>query len=1039
MNKISAIFHRVLASAKTCCAAVAAWFQKAWRAVARAFQSALARIFPGKNRNSPAQQSHPDNSKSARRQATLSNEYDASEEVGESTVVFTKTEELRRMDHGGRNQAPLSIDPAELRGIGKSPTTLFKPRDKKPLFAIGLIITTVKIAGIALVAFLAVCIGAVLGVANAYLGTTPELDLVELSDQNLTSYIYDCNGELITTYTGSENREYATLDEIPKNLQNAVIAVEDVRFYYHNGVDLKRLLGSFVSNMSGGNISGGSTITQQLIKNQLLTSERSYKRKIQEASLAIQLEQTYTKDQILEAYLNTISLGGINYGVKAAAKDYFGKELDELTLRECACIAGITQYPWAYNPRRVYYVTKDTSSLDARTNLVLERMYTAEYITYEEYQEALNDTLVVNEFSQVTEMYEMPHFVEYAIHDVVTQLLESRGLEDTTQNRSTIENELMTKGYHIYTTVDPEIQNTVQETFENYDDYPALALQSDNVITQTNSDGSVTEIIQPQVSTVIIDNETGYLKAVIGSRTTPTTRQTINRAYQSKMPIGSTIKPIAVYGPALDNGAGLGTVIANIPTRIDGWNTEAGYPTTSYWRWGPVTIRQAIVHSINNAAARVITDITTVDTAYEYLVKLGVSEDGLQKDGVGLALGSSGICTLELTAAYACIANGGVYREPLSFTEVRDSQGNVILSAEDVQDTYRVFKESTAFMLLDAMEDAVSSGTGTRAQISGMTVAGKTGTVLENRGATFAGITPYYTSALWVGHDNFKAFRRGSDGGRVVAPLWREYMSQLVEGLEDRPIMEGSASDYGLQRYTVCGVSGMRTNSYCSSDAGGHTPISDYFVTGTQPTETCNMHVAGEICTESGMLPSEYCPTESIVSGSMLVIPEDSDWADLDDSRLQSILGNVIRLKSNEVCDIHTAEWAESQGVLQEAIASLSSAISSAQSLLSNYSSLMTSSQISQLNSLIASGTALVSSTDPSALSQIQSVTASINNAVESIAGNLTQPSATPAPTPAATPAPTASSSVTPTPTPAEPSAEPPASAADDIGNGVDT
>ena len=381
----------------------------------------------------------------------------------------------------------------------------------------------------------------------------------------------------------------------------------------------------------------------------------------------------------------------------------------------------------------------------------------------------------------------------------------------------------------------------------------------------------------------------------------------------------------------------------------------------------------------------------------DYLIKLGVSDDQLQKDGVGMALGSSGICSLELTAAYACIANGGVYREPLSFTKVVDSEGNTVITAEDVQDTYRVFKESTAFMLLDAMEDAVNSGTGTRARISGMTVAGKTGTVLDNKGASFAGITPYYTSALWVGHDDFKAFKRGSDGGRVVAPLWKAYMSELVEGKENKQIMEGSASDYGVQKYTVCGVSGMKTNSACSSDAGGHKPISDYFATGTQPTEVCNMHVSAKICMDSGKTPSEYCPSTSIQSGGMLVIPEDSPWADLDNSKLRSILGNAKKVSSG-VCDVHAKEWAENQSKLEEALSALSSALSSAQSLLSNHGNLMTSAQKSQLNNLISAGNSLITSTDQADLAKIQAATTNLNNAVDSISSNLVQPTATPAP-----------------------------------------
>lgn len=211
----------------------------------------------------------------------------------------------------------------------------FTARTRQPLFAVSVIITTAKVAMIALVVLGAALFGGVLGVANAYLGTTPELDLESIQDTDLTTYLYDDEGKLITPYAGMENRDYATLDEIPKLLQQAVISVEDVRFYSHGGVDYKSLISAFLNNFTNDSVRGGSTITQQLIKNQMLTSERSYKRKIQEASLALQLEQKYTKDQILEAYLNTISMGGTNYGVKAAAKDYFGKELDQLTLREC--------------------------------------------------------------------------------------------------------------------------------------------------------------------------------------------------------------------------------------------------------------------------------------------------------------------------------------------------------------------------------------------------------------------------------------------------------------------------------------------------------------------------------------------------------------------------------------------------------------------------------------------------------------------------------------------------------------------------------
>lgn len=235
----------------------------------------------------------------------------------------------------------------------------------------------------------------------------------------------------------------------------------------------------------------------------------------------------YSKEQILEAYLNTIPLGGTNIGVKAAAMDYFGKELDELTLRECACLAGVTQYPYAYNPRRAYYVLKDTTTLDKRINTVLERMYTAGYITLEEKEAAANDTLVVREKSTTQDMYDLPHFVEYAVYDVVTNLLEARNLEDKSVNRAAIENELRTKGYKIYTTVDREMQTEMQDTFATYDNYPKMRYSSDSSkTTGTNADGTPMVTIYPQVGAVVIDQSTGQIKAMVGSRTEPTGQKT---------------------------------------------------------------------------------------------------------------------------------------------------------------------------------------------------------------------------------------------------------------------------------------------------------------------------------------------------------------------------------------------------------------------------------------------------------------------------------------------------------------------------------
>ncbi|MFA5675261.1 MAG: transglycosylase domain-containing protein, partial [Christensenellales bacterium] len=617
---------------------------------------------------------------------------DASEntQVFDSTDIRRSAKEkpffrfLRGASYGtARNQEHVSravphILSEHLSGEGREHINMFCARRHHEKLFLGITLSSVKLILIAVFMIGAAGLGAVVGVAKGYMETTPKLDTGKIEEQAETSYIYDCNGSLITAYTGVENRDMARADEIPLMLRDAFIAIEDVRFEYHSGVDIKRLVSSFISNISNSSVQGGSTITQQLIKNRLLTFERTYKRKIQEAYLAMQLEQTYSKEEILAAYLNTIHLGGSNYGVKAAALDYFGKSLNALTLRECAMLAGITQYPYQYNPRRCYYITEQPEVVNKRTDEVLRKMYTAGFISLEQYNYALEDTVFIIEESRITQMYEMPYFVEYAVYDVITHMLKLRNMQDTKQNRSLIETELRTNGYKIYTTVDPEIQKTVEQSLAKWEEYPRLANSGDNVV-RDESSGIVTEIVQPQAAAVVVEQSTGELKAVVGGRTTPTAKKTLNRAYQNKMPVGSSIKPIAVYAPAIDKGFSDGTVIPNLPLPIEGWKLDDGtygYPAGGASKYGPVTLRSGIVNSLNSATAYLLMNNVLIQDSYNYLVQMGINPIDINQTGSGLALGSSGITPVELAGAYAAIANGGVYLEPLSFRYVEDKDGS---------------------------------------------------------------------------------------------------------------------------------------------------------------------------------------------------------------------------------------------------------------------------------------------------------------------------------------------------------------------------
>ena len=458
--------------------------------------------------------------------------------------------------------------------------SLFKPRLKKPSFLISVLINTFRVIIVSIICIAIAIVGVVFGIGRAYVDTSPELDLNLIDDQAKTTFIYDSNGNLITDFKGLENRVMVGINYVPKHLQDAFVAAEDIRFYKHNGIDAQRIVGAFINNIFNNSVQGGSTITQQLIKNTLLSNEMSYKRKIQEAYLAMQLEQKYTKDQIMEAYLNTIYLGENYYGVKVAANGYFNKELHQLSLRECAMLAGITSNPYYFNPQRNFY-TRKADNIDYvaitnnRTNYVLRQMYDNNFITKEEYSDALNPiTANVVEKSPTLKMYKYPHYIEYAINEAIDDLLKIKGLDNNNENRSKIENEIATGGYHIRLAIDTEIQEIVEDTLENWNNYPSLANKNDSILRTKNSDGTFNEVIQPQAAAAVLDYRTGELKAIVGSRTLPTQRKTLNRASNMNMPVGSAIKPIAVFGPAIDMGANPASTVFNMPLPIEGWKNE---------------------------------------------------------------------------------------------------------------------------------------------------------------------------------------------------------------------------------------------------------------------------------------------------------------------------------------------------------------------------------------------------------------------------------------------------------------------------------
>ena len=821
------------------------------------------------------------------------------------------------------------------RAVHPRARSIFKARTKKPNFVLSVAATTIRLSFVLALCVALALLGAVVGIAKAFVDTAPTLDRAALDAQDKTSFIYDSQGNLITDYKGTEDRIMVSIDEIPEMLQNAFIAVEDARFYEHNGVDVKRIVGALVANFTSGSTQGGSTITQQLIKQTVLSSEQSYKRKLQEAYLAMELETRYTKKQILESYLNTIFLGGSYYGVRVAAYGYFGKSLDQLTLRECAMLAGLTRSPNYYNPRSNFYTrnTEGSSTPDItnnRTDYVLRQMRENGLITAQQYNAALDRSTasVLEKSPASTDMYAYPHYVEYAISDVVDTFLDLNGLEDTSANRYAMENKLRTGGYSVYLCLDTEIQEIVEDTLANWSSYPRLRDPSDKVYQSRNSDGTYTEIEQPQAAACVFDYRTGELKAIVGGRYKPTTRKTLNRASGMTMPVGSSIKPLTVYAPAIDLGASPASIAYNMPVPISGWKDSSGkdswpknYGGGGYK--GPQSFRSALRNSYNTAAAQILMTYVGVSRSVEYLHLMGIPDKNINADPFGLALGSSGLTPVQMAVAFGTIANKGVYQQPLSFSRIVDSNGNVVVDMHQQQDRHQVFKPSTAYLVVDMLKEAVQSGTGTKAKISSQVVAGKTGTNSDSKGVFFAGMTGWYSGSVWIGHDNYKALSSKATGGNAAAPLWQSFMEKIhkAKNLDSREIIDGTPSDYNLVRVTTCGVSGQLATDACYNDVNGYKTITDYWSADSVPTAYCSMHKSVSVCTESGLLATDYCPSYSVETRGIVLIPRGHplyDYIDAYGDTIRKYLGEFATLKStndiaNHICQIHDAYTAAQQ------------------------------------------------------------------------------------------------------------------------------
>lgn len=791
-------------------------------------------------------------------------------------------------------------------------------------------LTFVKVFLIAIVGMVILGTAAGIGMFKGIINATPSISLSALVPSGQVSIIFDNKGNEIDRIVGTSSNRIIINDmsKIPKNLSNAFVAIEDERFYEHNGIDIKGLFraGYWFLRSGGHEAQGASTITQQLLKNAVFTDWTSegdnfikkVKRKLQEQFLAIEVTKKTTKDEVLLQYMNTINLGQNTLGVEAASQRYFGKSCSELTLSECAVIASITQNPTKYNP------IKNRDENKRRRKDCLDKMLELEFVSQQEYDEAIADTETVydrigifNADYKESTSTKGTYFSDAIQKQVLNDLIEQGGY-----NESMASNMLYSGGLRIFSTLDPDIQAIVDEECSNEANFPEKVRWYLNyALTITNAQGeqvnyskenmmawfvenvnkkfnlifnskeeadeaietykagimqegdevfleNITLTPQPQISVSVIDQNTGYVVALIGGRGAKEGRLTLNRATSTVRPPGSTFKVLAAYAPALDSaGLTLASVFEDKPFSYDNGRPVKNWYKTGYK--GIVPVRYAIQESMNIIAVKALTQITP-QLGYDYLLNFGFTTltNGVEINGQimsdinqPLALGgiTYGVTNVELCEAYATIANGGAYIAPKLYSRVEDADGNILLD-NTTPETRQVIKPTTAYLLTDAMVDVVTKGTGASVNFGNMAMAGKTGTTTDSLDVWFAGFTPYYTACTWTGYDNNEELNNSETG--ISKKLWRAIMSRIHENL---PNAKFETPD-GITSAQVCALSGkLPIPGVCD------TVKTELFAEGTIPSESCDVHYQGPVCVYDNLPATPECPFAQ--EGATLIRP----------------------------------------------------------------------------------------------------------------------------------------------------------------------
>ncbi len=624
----------------------------------------------------------------------------------------------------------------------------------------------------------------------------------------VTTIVYDIDNKPIGQFF-VEHRQPIAVENIPKDLQRAFIALEDRRFYKHWGINIWAISRAALANFFHRKVvQGASTITQQLARNMFLTQERSIERKLKEAFLALQIERLFTKDEILEMYLNQVNFGEGAYGIEAAAHTYFEKSAQELSLAECALLAGIPRSPSLYSP------FENVDMAKKRRNLVLQKMFECDFITKEELEEAREEAIhlrVEKDSSQIGS-----YFLEAVRH-----YLELKYGYDF----------LYRSGANVYTTIDARIQKKAEEIIEK----GIVKLEGDYKLPRNrraiDSLGLIDTMLGPsylQGALIVLDPHTGYVKAMIGGRDFKKSK--FNRATMAMRQAGSAFK-VFVFTAAFDNGFTPSDIVLDAPIVIDIPAEDSIYRPSNYDRqfMGPMTLRRALMLSRNLVAIRLIRSIGP-ELVIDYARRMGIRSKLLPV--ISLALGACEVNLLEMCGSFGVIANSGVKVEPILIRKIVDRDGNII--ERNISREEEILSPQVSYVLLHTMKSVVDGGTAYRIRQAGFlrSVAGKTGTTNNYSDCWFIGFTPDLVCGIWIGYDDNQRIYRGATGGDVVAPIWGQFMKAIIDTTAARDFPVPS----GIVIRKTCSKTGLLATVYCPKAR------EDAFIKRTEPTDSCNLH-----------------------------------------------------------------------------------------------------------------------------------------------------------------------------------------------------